>query len=96
MSEGKSIYAYQARFADQHIVVRQISFDPTSGQLALAIDENHEKVGFYYITVTFDSGNSTRIDYDGGNPPRRDTRPIVQTPKRNDTVKEIKVIRVRD
>ena len=65
MSEGKSIYAYQARFADEHIVVRQIGFDPTSGRLALAIDENHEKVGFYYITVTFDSGNSTRIDYDG-------------------------------
>jgi len=95
MSEGKSIYAYQARFADQHIVVRQISFDPTSGRLALAFDENHEKVGFYYITVIFDSGNSTRIDYDGGNP-CRDTRPIVRTPKRDDTVKEIKVIRVRN
>jgi hypothetical protein len=47
------------------------------------------------LSETFDSGNSTRIDYDGGNP-RRDNRPIVQTGKQNDTVKEIKVVRVRD
>ncbi len=95
MSEGKSIYAHQAVFADKHIVVRNLAFDPTAGRLGLAIDENHENVGFYYITVTFDSGNFTRIDYDGGNP-SRDNRPIVQTGKQNDTVREIKVVRVRD
>jgi hypothetical protein len=39
--------------------------------------------------------NNTRIDYDGGNP-NRVKKPIVQTQKRDDSVKEIKVVRVRD
>ena len=95
MGEGPSIYAHQTVFSDNHIVVRMLAFDPTAGRLGLAIDENHKNVGFYYITVTFDSGNSTRIDYDGGNP-HRDIRPVVQTGKRNDSVKEIQVVRVRD
>ena len=80
-------------FADDHIMVRQVGFDPASGQLELEIEEKHPGVGFYYITATFESGNSTRIDYDGGNPGRVRNQ-IVRTGKPNDAVKEIKAVRV--
>jgi len=91
----KRINTSQAVFTDDYLVVRNIGFEPSSGRLKLAIDEKREGVGFYYITATFDSGNATRIDYDGGNL-RRNKQPIVQTGKPNDPVKEIKVVRVRD
>jgi hypothetical protein len=87
---GKAIYAAQAVFADKHIVVRLIGFDPTSGAVRLAVDEIHESVGSFRITATFGSGNSAYTDYDGGNP-NRDNRPILQTPKQYDTLKEIRV-----
>jgi hypothetical protein len=93
MLDGKSIYAYQAVFADNHIIVRNIGFDPSTGLVRLAIDENHENVGLYHIAVTFGSGSSTGVDYDGGNS-HRDKRPIVRTEKQYDTLKEIKVARV--
>jgi hypothetical protein len=44
MSEGKSVYEYQAVVADNYIVVWRISFDPTGGRLSLAIDENQQNV----------------------------------------------------
>jgi hypothetical protein len=95
MGEGRSIYLHQMQFADQHIVVRFIGFDPSSGTARLAIDENHPNVGFYYIWVHFGSGNSHRTDYDGGNP-KRDNRPIAITTQRNDTVTRLEIKRVRD
>jgi hypothetical protein len=95
MSEGKAIYQQQMQFADSHIVVRFIGFDPSSGTARLAVDENHPNVGFYYIWVYFGSGDSTRIDYDGGNH-NRDNRPIIRTNHKNDTVTKLEVKRVRD
>ena len=86
----------QVVFHDEHIIVGDAGFDPADGTLKLEIHEKHEgSVGFYYITVTFDSGNATRIDYDGGNP-RRVKNPIVQTWEKNDSVKDVKAVRVRD
>ena len=95
MSDKKSVYAHQAVFADKNIVVRSISFDPAAGRLALMIDEKHNNVGLYHITVIFGSGHSARIDYNGGNS-RRNKRLFAETPRQNDTVKGIKVVCVRD
>jgi len=61
----------------------------------LTVDEKHEKVGSYYIWVNFESGDSTRIDYDGGNP-QREHYLTVRTTHRNDKIKEIVVKRIRD
>jgi hypothetical protein len=80
-------------YDDDHITVRDLGFDPTSGKLKLAIDEKHPSVGSYFIAVTFDSGNHTRIPYDGASP-NRNKDPIAQTYKPNDSVKEIKVVPV--
>lgn len=62
-------------YEDDHITVRNLGFNPTSGEQKLAIDEKHMGVGFYHITVTFDSGNRGRIPYDGASP-NRDKEPI--------------------
>lgn len=94
-SGGNEIYANQAHFTDSHIVVRLLGFDSSNGIARLAVDENHDKVGFYYITVNFGSGDSTRIAYDGGNP-YRDGRPTVGTSHRNDVLTGIAVKRVGD
>jgi len=95
MGEGQSVYLYQTQYADEHIVLRLLGFDPSSRQCRLAIDENHPNVGFYYIWVTFGSGDESRIDYDGGNP-NRDTRPRATSNHLNDTLKSIRAKRVRD
>lgn len=94
--DGQSVYAFQTHFADGHIVLRLLGFDPTSPrQCRLAIDEDHPNVGFYYIWVTFASGDETRIDYDGGNP-NRDNHPVVTSNHVNDGLKSIRAKRVRD
>ena len=94
MSEGKSILIYQTVFVDKHIAVRRLGFDSASRRLALAIDENHENVGWYSITAIFGSGNSASLEYDGDNP-LRDKRPILQAPKQYDTLTEIIVVQGR-
>ncbi len=93
MGDGQSVYLYQTHFADSHIVVRLLGFDPTSGQCRLAIDENSLNIGFYYIWVTFASGDETRIDYDGGNP-NRNNRPIIKSNHVNDSLSGIRAKRV--
>jgi hypothetical protein len=85
----------QKVFEDEHILLRLMSFDPSSGFCRLAVDEKDLKVGFYFIFVKFGSGDEARIDYDGGNP-MRDTRPIAQSSHRNDTVTSVTAKRVRD
>lgn len=93
--DGKELYEFQKTWEDEHITIRFLGFDPTSGQARLAIDEHHPKVGFYFIWFTFNSGDETRIDYDGGNP-NRDMRPVVSTTHRNDVPKGLRAKRVRD
>lgn len=92
---GQEVYAFQTHFSDGHIVLRLLGFDPTSRQCRLAIDEEHPNVGFYYIWVTFSSGDESRFDYDGGNP-NRDNHPIATSSHINDGVKNIRATRVRD
>lgn len=95
MSDAESILAHQTRYGDDHITLRFLGFNPSSRQCQLAVDEKHPNVGFYYIWVTFGSGDETRIDYDGGNP-NRNTRPIAESNHYNDTLKDIRAKRVRD
>jgi hypothetical protein len=95
MELGDFILNSQKVFEDEHILLRLMSFDPSSGLCRLAVDEKHSKVGLYYIFVRFGSGDETRIDYDGGNP-MRDTRPIANSSHRNDTVTSVNAKRVRD
>jgi hypothetical protein len=94
MKVGDLIFDSQKVFEDEHILLRLMSFDPSSGTCRLAVDEKHSKVGFYYIFVKFGSGDEFRIDYDGGG--LRDTRPIAKSDHRNDMVTSVEVKRVRD
>jgi hypothetical protein len=82
-------------FADDHISVELFDFVPSTGIVQIRVDENHGNVGFYYIWVNFESGDSTRIDYDGANP-QREQYNTVRTNHENDKIKEILVERVRD
>lgn len=94
MSEDKPL-PENLKWSDEHIDVRLVEFRVRTGEADIAITEKHERVGFYYITVSFASNDSTRIDYDGANP-QRNVRPTVRTTHHDDTVKEIKAVRVRD
>jgi hypothetical protein len=84
-------------FSDEHISVRILEFDPATGKATIDIEEKagDGNVGFYYIWVRFASNDSTRIDYDGGNP-RRVKRQLVSTTHRNDSISGIEAKRVRD
>jgi hypothetical protein len=88
LSEGQAVYAAQCVFNDKHIILRLLGFDPTSGAVRLAIDENHDEVPGYRITATFGSGHSAHLDYNGEDP-SRNNRPMLQTPRRNDTLTRI-------
>jgi hypothetical protein len=82
-------------FQDEYMDVELLNFEPYAGVAQLVVHEKHGKMGFYYIWVNFESGDSTRIDYDGGNPQRQQLL-TVRTTHRNDIIKEIVVKRVRD
>jgi hypothetical protein len=86
---------HQQDWSDEHITVNFKDFDPSTGQARFKVVEHHANVGFYYIGVYFTSGNATRFDYDGGNP-RRPNVLDAKTDQRNDSVKGVKVKRVRD
>jgi len=93
-SRGR-ILSNDATFEDDHITVELLNFEPYSGVAQVVVREKHDAVGFYYIWVNFESGNSTRFDYDGGNP----NRVFVlegRTIERDDKIKEIIVKRIRD
>ena len=84
-----------SRFEDDHIAVKLHNFSPMAGIANLIVEEKHEKVGFYYIWLRFESGDETRIDYDGGNPHQVKFLTF-KTTHRMDIVKEIGAKRVRD
>lgn len=82
------------QFEDDFIEVRVLSFNPDNGHADIHVQKKTAQVGFYYITVQFRSGDSTRLDYDGGNP----SIPVewdVITSHRNDAIGSIGVIKVR-
>ena len=87
--------AEQVVFEDEHIAIRLVDFTPHTGAALVAVDEKHQRVGYYYIWVNFESSDSTRFDYDGGNPNRVQTLEA-RTTHRNDKIKEIVAKRVRD
>ena len=80
---------------DDHITVELLDFNSHTGAAQVIVREKHERVGFYYLWVNFNSGDSTRIDYDGGNPNRQRALTI-NTTHQDDSIKEIIVKRVRD
>ena len=82
-------------FSDQYITLSFLRFDERSGNAFLQVTERTSNVGFYYITVVFQSGDQVRIAYDGGNPNRLKD-PVAQSSHRQDFVSEIRAIRVRD
>jgi hypothetical protein len=82
-------------YSDGHIAVRDLGFDPATGQQRLAIDENYAGVGQYQITVIFESENRVNIAFDGANVDR-DKEPILKTSRSNDTVTKIEAVRKGD
>ncbi len=91
MSEAEAILAHQTKWADHHITVRFLGFDPSTGMARLAVDEKHANAASYDISVSFGSGDSKRIRFDGTN-----NRPTVTSDHKNDVVTGIKAQRVRD
>ena len=77
-----------------HPAVRIFSFNPSTGMAELLVEEKQPQIGFYYIIVTFESKNSTRIDYDGANPNRPNSY-TVNTFQRGDVIKSIEAKKVR-
>ena len=86
---------HEQDWSDGHITVIFKDFDPSTRKAHFRVIEHHADVGFYYIGVYFTSGDATRFDYDGGNP-QRPTMLDATTNQRDDSVKGIKVKRVRD
>jgi hypothetical protein len=82
-------------FEDDYITVRLLAFDPAACQARLAIDEYHSNVGFYHIWIGFGSGAEVCVEHDGSNR-RRNIRPVVQSEHRDDVLKHIAVMRIRD
>jgi len=84
-----------AVFEDDHITVELFSFQSYDGVAQLTVREKHANAGSYHIWVYFESGDSTQIEYDGGNPQREQIL-TVRTTHRNDKIKEIVGKRVRN
>src|SRR5258708_6235856 len=82
-------------FEDEHITIELLDFNSHTGVVQVIVREKHERVGFYYIWVNFKSGDSSQIDYDGGNP-NREQALTIRTTHRDDNIKEMIVKRVRD
>ena len=75
-------------FEDDHVTVELFSFQSYDGVAQLTVGEKHANVGSYHIWVYFESGDSTQIEYDSGNPQREQIL-TVRTTHRNDKIKEI-------
>jgi hypothetical protein len=89
----RSIPVYQ----DRHVTITLLAFSGSAKppEAWLAVEEHDANVGFYYINVRFDSGDATRIDYDGGNPNRL-REPSASSSHLPDSLKEISALRIRD
>ena len=94
MSEGIEIGPHKIQFEDEFIAVRVYWFDPRSGQAEIVIEEKQVPSGYYYVHVHFVSGDSTRIDYDGGNPNRLQSWSI-STTHRDDAIARVDAKKVR-
>jgi hypothetical protein len=94
MTDGIEIGPNVIQFEDESIAVRILDFNPENGHADVHVQKKAARIGFYYITVQFLSGDSTRLDYDGANP----NIPIswdVRTSHPNDVIGEVQVRKVR-
>lgn len=81
-------------FEDDFIVVTIPRFDARSGVAEVLVDHKRQSPGDYYIWVQFRSGDSTRMDYVGGNP--NNPRPwIVNSLHRDDAITGVDVKKIR-
>jgi hypothetical protein len=81
-------------FEDDFIAVRIVAFDPKSGLGNVSIQKKLPQVGFYYITVSYASGDSNRLDYNGENPNNPDPWDI-NSSHRNDAITKLEAKKAR-
>jgi hypothetical protein len=94
MSDGIAIGPNIIQFEDDFIAVRIPSFTPTTGQVQVLFEKKSARVGFYYVTVSFLSGDSSRMDYDGENPNNPEIWEI-NSSHRHDTIVKLEATKVR-
>lgn len=94
MADGLEIGPNNILFQDDYIVVIIPRFDPHSGLAEVLVDHKREPSGDYYIWVHFQSGDSTRLDYNGANP--NNPRPwTINSSHRNDRIAKVEVKKIR-
>ena len=91
---------------DDHIIVRYLGFDAVTGEARFEVIERHQNVGFYYIWILYGPNSGpppgppslSSFTYDGAHPSRfgEMSHISVRTESGKDTVRGIKVKRVRD
>ena len=92
--EGIEIGPNVVQFEDDFIEIRILGFDAFTGAGDLSVERKQAEVGFYYIQLTFRSGNTNRIDYDSANPNHHDYFEF-QAAYRNDAIVRVEARRVR-
>jgi hypothetical protein len=92
--EGIEIGPNVIQFEDDFIEIRILGFDSFTGVGDLSVERKQANVGFYYIHLTFRSGNTIRIDYDSANPNHHDYFEF-QAAYRNDAIVKVEATKVR-
>jgi hypothetical protein len=94
MNTGLKTGPGQIHFEDEFITVVVLRFDPKSGIAEVVFSKRQALAGFYYVTLSFASGDSVRLDYNGENP----NNPAVWTPNsahRDDVLTKVEAVKVR-
>jgi hypothetical protein len=78
---------------DESLSLTLLSFDPSTRQARLKVEERTANVGHYHLIVRFSSGDETRFVYDGANP-YRVNQPVVTSNHLNDSVSAVTAIRL--
>jgi hypothetical protein len=94
VAEGIGIGPNTVQFEDDFIVIRIFGYDRETGQGDIVIERKQAEVGFYYIYLTFDSGNTNRLDFDGANPNIGEFMDF-QATYRNDLIVKVEAKKVR-
>jgi hypothetical protein len=94
MTNGIQIGPNVVQFEDPFIEIRILAFSPFTGLGDLVVEKRQPNVGFYYINISFASGDSVRLDYDGANLNNPDTWEL-RSSHRNDTIVRVWATKVR-
>jgi hypothetical protein len=81
-------------FEDDFIKVWVRSFNPKNGLVELIVEKKQSQVGSYYITLSFESGDSALLSYNGESP----SNPRAWTPNsshKNDTLIKLEATKHR-